>query len=205
MLSKFRKALTAAYRCIKSNSGNIAYYAMVALVLSAIAWAAQGFRAEDIPAARQTVAVSMDKTENIPKTEAVFAVLDPKMILRSYSSIPEWDNWMKCWHTHAAVDYACEDGIVKSLSDGMVESVGEDSIAGGYVEISTGTYLLKYASIETDSSLEPGMKIKMGDTIGTAGTGMVSEAHLGKHVHLEVRKDGKLLDYFDLKDEMCPA
>jgi len=201
MFAKMKSISAAICRCIKSNLGHIAYYSMVALALALIAWAAQDFRPEEVHAVQQQAMPAA--AEEVRTYIPLFEMPDASAIVQQYSSVPMWDHYMKCWHTHTAVDYTCTDGKVLSLSEGTIESVGEDGVLGGFVEIKTDAFMLKYASVEPGTELKDGMQIKKGEPIGFTAANMAAEAHLGNHVHLEVRNhDNKPIDIFELKNKM---
>lgn len=200
MRIQFKNRLKIAGHALRKHKGQIAYYGALALALSVLAWAAQGERTEQAAPQPDAIAVSMEEAQPEREAEqAPWIALAEMQILQPYSDSPRWDAYMKCWQTHAAVDYQCADGCVQSLTDGIVRAVGESAGEGGFAEIQAGEYLLRYGSIEAEASLAIGDAIESGACIGKADLSRISEAHLGAHVHLEVESMGKTLDYTALQ------
>lgn len=200
MWIRFKKLFYIAWNGLRKHKGQIAYYGALTLALCVLAWAAQGERTENAAMQPDAIAASVEEAQpEIGSEQTPWMALNAKQILQPYSDTPLWDRYMKCWQTHAAVDYQCTNGYVQSLTNGIVLSVSESAAAGGFVEIQAGEYLLRYASIEPEETLVIGDSIEYGESIGKAGSNRISEAHLGAHVHLEVETMGKMLDYIALQ------
>lgn len=92
---------------------------------------------------------------------------------------------------HSGIDIECEKGTnVNSMADGTVLTVIKDAAFGTITEIDHGNnILIRYASLE-EVSVKEGDTVKMGETIGKAGT-VPSECNDKSHIHIEVFKDGK--------------
>lgn len=190
-------AIRAARRFVRRHSGEIAYYGGVLLVLGAIAWTAESYRSGRVE--EQALVLPAVELEVAAEPEPMVVVPQGMEILDGYSEAPRWNRALGCWQSHAAVDYACTDGRIVSLSEGRVRTVGESGVLGGFVEIETGEYLLRYASAEVDEDIRPGMQLQPGDEIGMANAGMPSEAHLGAHLHLEVFRGNEAVNPVELQ------
>lgn len=192
---KWNEMLRHTLVFIRKNSGQIAYYACVALVLTAVAVAAErlrpGNRLEEeliLPA----VEISLPAKET---AEPVFEIPEGMLELRGYAAQPEWNRAYGHWETHTAVDFNCTDGVVYSFSDGKVKTIGKSGVYGGFVEIELDDMLLRYASIAPDENLQVGDAVKKGDMLGLSDDSMPGEAYMKAHLHLEFIRNDKCLDF----------
>lgn len=195
VLGKMERNLKSVMSLLGKHAGQIGYYACVALVLTAVAVAAERYRGGG-DAADALVLPAVELATPAPKEEeAVFQAAEEMTMLRQYSDQPEWNSVHAQWETHVAVDYTCPDGLVSSLSDGVVKTVGKSGVYGGFLEVETGEYLVRYASIAPDEELLPGEAVKKGDRLGMTDDSMPGEAHMGAHLHLELCQNGSCLDF----------
>ena len=99
------------------------------------------------------------------------------------------------WATHQGVDLVAEAGTeVKCSFDGTVKSATDDSFYGTTVVIShDGGYETTYKLLD-EVSLKAGDKVAEGDAIGTVSGDALAEIAQGAHLHLELSKDGVLVD-----------
>lgn len=95
---------------------------------------------------------------------------------------------------HLGIDIAANVGSqINACGDGTVKSVDKTSDFGNVVTIEhKGGITVKYAAIE-DVKVKQGSSIKMGDAIGNLGT-VPCECNDKSHLHIEVIKDGNILD-----------
>ena len=191
----------------RAHGGKIAYYACVAVVLSAIAYAAEQYRADQASEADVLMLPAAELEEAATTSEAEPALLLPADAerLRAYGRIPEWNAGLGLWEAHAAVDYRYPEARVLSLSAGTVRTVGRSGVYGGFVEVESGEYLLRYASVSVDDAIEPGAEIAAGDWIGTADASMPAEAQMGPHLHLELYQAGEAVDFEAHAEKKQPA
>ena len=189
-----RRCVQQILAFVKRNGGRIAYYALVVVALCAIARAAEIYRA-DSGKEDALVLPAADAMDVLQVEEAAPEVLLPEEweLLRGYSDAPPWRSELGMWETHPAVDYACAG--VLCLQDGIVRTVGESGVYGGFVEVESDGALMRYASIEPAEGIEPGAALEMGDLIGTADASMPGEADAGAHLHLELYLDGGAADF----------
>lgn len=98
---------------------------------------------------------------------------------------------------HPAVDISgIKNRPLFSMGNGVIKRIFRSQRYGNAIEIKLDNGLeLLYAHLEnyqTDSGqLKQGKKVRSGERVGTMGTTGWS---LGIHLHLEIRKDGKLID-----------
>lgn len=191
-----RGAWTRLRRFIRRHGGRIAYYACVALVLSAIAYAAEQYRSEQAPAVDALILPAADVEISAPvEAEPLLTLPENAQRLRGFAQTPEWNAALKYWEAHMGVDYRLEENAVHSLSAGVVRTVGESGVYGGFVEVECGEYLLRYASVAADGGVRPGTELARGDRIGTADASMPGEAQQGAHLHLELTRMGEAVDF----------
>lgn len=101
------------------------------------------------------------------------------------------------WKTHNGVDFLPgSDENVRVMADGTVKSVEQSSLEGWVVSVDHGDGLISYYKSLESASVKAGDKVKAGDAIGTAGI-MITESDIGKHVHIEITKSGKIVDPLD--------
>ena len=108
-----------------------------------------------------------------------------------------WNDTLGQWQTHPGVDFQCQAGeAVCAIADGTVTDAYENALWGGVVEIDHGDgFTAKYASLGNARMVKAGDRVRRGDVIGAAGDTAVCEASAGAHLHLELRKDGKAVDF----------
>lgn len=197
VLKKMEMGLKKVLCLLRRYAGQIGYYTCVALVLTAVAVAAERYRnGKDVAEALVLPAVELT-TPAPDRNTCIFEVPDKMTVLKAYTDLPEWNEIYGQWETHAAVDWLSVQDEVSSLSEGIVRTVGKSGVYGGFVEVESGEYLLRYASITPDADVLPGVHLKKGDRLGKADTSMPSEAHMGTHLHLELYRKGMIVNFLD--------
>ena len=189
-------------KAMGKHGGQIAYYGGVALALTAIAFAAEQYRAKpDVEAGAPVLpAVELSAPAEAEAQEEAFRAPEGGELLRAFSREPAWNGELRLWENHEAADYRLQEDAVMCLSGGVVRTVGRSGLYGGFVEIECGEYLLRYASIAPREDLAPGMELAIGDPIGAADASMPGEAGLGAHLHLEVLRGEVREDFAALTD-----
>lgn len=178
---------------IKEWAKEILYCA--ALVLIMVFAALCGNRTEPRTAIEDTTAIMEIKAEAV---EQSLLQLPPGLtVIRPYMDVPVWNPAYGQWETHRALDCILPGNEIPALCDGTVIEVHRNSIYGGHVDVKTGAYLMRYASILPEAAIRNGAPVRSGDIIGTAHAGMPGEAHLGAHLHLEIYKNAELIDFMD--------
>ena len=188
MTGRFQNTGKKLREALRLHGKEVLFYCGVALALTTIAFAAERYRVEQPAEAVQPVLPAIELTTLNEPEEPEAALLTPPegVILRAYAERPGWNGVLRLWENHTAVDYQLENNTVASLSAGIVRTVGKSGVYGGFVEVESGEYLLRYASIAPREDLAPGDVLKPGDSIGTADMSMPGEAALGAHLHLEL-------------------
>ena len=96
------------------------------------------------------------------------------------------------WKHHDGVDIMADEGTpILAFASGEVEYIGESPAYGLYLRIQHEDGVSSFYAHCNELLVKPGQKVQTGDTIALVGaTGNVTGAHL----HLELRKDGELID-----------
>ena len=136
-------------------------------------------------------------TEQTPQVEAIpySAPLTGEIIAHYSPDHPVYSYTLKDWRTHSGIDIAAPAGTnVLNVSDGVVESVGDDDLMGKLVVVRhTDGKISRYASLDT-VTVEEGQILAMGDPIGTVGKSMLLECGETEHLHYELWQDDKTVD-----------
>lgn len=104
------------------------------------------------------------------------------------------------WKTHNGVDFTADgDEKVKVMADGVVKSAEQSSLEGWVIAVDHGDGIISYYKSLESALVKAGDSVKAGDEIGTAGV-MITESDVGKHVHIEMTKGGKIVDPLDYLD-----
>lgn len=95
------------------------------------------------------------------------------------------------WRYHQGMDIGAPAGsMVEATFSGEVSDIAEDRIQGLTVAVVSGNDTVLYGSLATATVLK-GQKIMRGAGIGTVGT-TLTEPYT--HLHLAVKKDGKIVN-----------
>ncbi|MCI8413837.1 MAG: M23 family metallopeptidase [Clostridia bacterium] len=114
-----------------------------------------------------------------------------------------YNDTLKQWRTHNGVDFEAAAGSdVLSVADGTVKSVENTILEGVVVTVEHAEgYVTIYKGLET-AAVEAGETVTAGAKLGSIGN-MMCEKHMGAHLHLEMKKDGKYVaatDYIELEN-----
>ena len=134
---------------------------------------------------------------NPPLSETlVFGTPCAGTVITEYSdSILVWNSTLSQYSTHLGVDFVSENGAVLAVANGTVNTVGYDPLKGHFIIIDhADNYQSRYYSLDEGISLKAGDKVTKGQVIATISDTMATEAHEGKHLHLEMSKDGNNID-----------
>ena len=140
-------------------------------------------------ALKHTVKATIAPVTEKEKTKLVFPVEEGRftsLFGERTDPLSEGDDY------HHGVDIGADEGDrIRAVSDGIVSSVGEDSISGKYIIM---THSESYDTLYCHCSeiiAEEGSVIRKGETIALVGSTGYST---GPHLHFEVRRDGESID-----------
>ncbi len=98
------------------------------------------------------------------------------------------------WKTHNGVDFLPGgDASVRVMADGTVSAAEQTTLEGWIVTVTHADGMMSHYKSLSEVSVKSGDKVTAGSVIGKAGS-MITETDIGDHVHLELTKNGKLVD-----------
>ena len=104
------------------------------------------------------------------------------------------------WRTHNGVDFsASENASVLAVSSGTVSEVTQTTLEGTVVTVTHENGLVSVYKSLSSATVSVGDKVSTGETIGVVGS-MMTESGDGVHLHLEMSRDGELIDPLSLID-----
>lgn len=117
-------------------------------------------------------------------------------LLKEYSADAlVFSETMQDWRTHNGVDISAPVGTaVRSMAAGVVKDIRKDEQLGWVMEISHGSYTASYCNLQEGMSVKVGDKVGIADQIGGVSDQAKLEMADIPHIHLEVRKNGELID-----------
>lgn len=139
-------------------------------------------------------AISYKLAYNIPTEDAILtAYTDDSLI---------YSNTLDEWRGHSGVDIKAEIGSnISSPLDGVVKESYEDSLWGMIIVIDHGNGLeSKFCNLGTLEMVSVGTNVKKGEIISKVGNSADIEMIMDSHIHLETRKNGKLIDPRSIND-----
>lgn len=139
-------------------------------------------------------AVSYNLALNLPTAEAIMTVYSDNSLIYS-KTLDEWRG-------HSGVDIKAEIGSnISSPLDGVVKEAYEDSLWGMIIVIDHGNGLeSKFCNLGTLEMVSVGTNVKKGEIISKVGNSADIEMLMDSHIHLETRKNGKLVDPRSIND-----
>lgn len=199
-----KKTALCLRRLLRRHWKSVLYYGCVALVLSAVAYAAEVYRMDNsvdemiLPAAELEV-----------KQESKMPVLNipgGMEIIRGYSKEAVWNENLALWESHEAVDFRIAGNEVPALADGKVTAIGSGK-NGNYIELAQDGLILRYMSVSAAENLQSNDSVKAGEIIGTADESLMREAYMGPHLHLEAIYNEELAnaESFVLRADAAPT
>ena len=143
---------------------------------------------------------SVQNQESIQQTETkpvVFSLpLKSPTVLKWYNdSELLYNETLKQWESHMAIDLTSEDNNVCAVLDGVVTNVEYSYEFGTTVTIThQNGFVSKYSSLSEDSNVTISDKVSAGQVIGTMSQSATNESLSGAHLHFELFKDGQKVD-----------
>lgn len=103
-------------------------------------------------------------------------------------------NYNGTYMPNTGVDYSYEKQFdVLSIYEGTVIDIREDELLGKIVEVRHNNEVISAYQGLSEISVKEGDLVVIGYKIGVSGTNKLNNS-LGNHVHLEIYKNGELLD-----------
>lgn len=100
------------------------------------------------------------------------------------------------WRTHRGIDFSCQPGErVCAIADGKVESIKTDQLYGTTVTISHDDGIVStYYNLMPNVLVSVGDNVAINEVIGGLGDDALFESNDEYHLHVEITKDGVLID-----------
>ena len=134
---------------------------------------------------------------NVEKEAPTFQFPLNGAILKPYSgNTLIFSKTMTDWRTHSGIDIAAEAGTdVCACADGIIEDIYTDERMGITIVIDHQNGIRSvYSNLSSGLLVEIGQSISRGEVISTVGNSALFEAADESHLHLEMTKDGALVD-----------
>ena len=193
----------AILQALYAHRGDVAYYALLILAVSALTLGATRYRsARNEPAtqseARSVGAISegLPAAEETPEAPVLGQRPVPGEILQPFAPNELiWSEELGQWQTYPGVDFAgCAGEAVQAVFDGRVTQIYDDPLYGGTVVVDCGDHgTLRYSSLSTLRLVQKDQELKAGEILGAVGT-CPAEESLGEHLHLEWYVSGEAVD-----------
>ena len=138
---------------------------------------------------------------------AVFSLpVNSPSVIKWYSdSELMYNETLKQWESHMAIDMTSENLEVYSVLDGVVTDVTTSYENGTIITIThENGFVSKYASLAEETDVTISDEVKSGEKIGTMSQSASNELLSGNHLHFELYKDGQKVDpanYLTLSDK----
>ncbi len=135
--------------------------------------------------------------EVIPTASTTYVLpMNDATIAKDYSSKElQYNDTLKQWEIHRAIDLVSDDATVMAIADGTVSNVYTNYLEGTVIEITHSDGLISiYKSLSSDVTVSIGDSVSAGQVIGYASTSMAEELNTGAHLHLQLTLNGILVD-----------
>lgn len=149
-------------------------------------------RTTNVTTSTTTATVTTTTTTTVPATPLYVLPLS-NTVLTAFSEQPLFNDTLKSYQVHAAVDFDGEEGqSVRALAAGTVTAVEDDPLWGPCITVDHGSDIVSiYRGVSP--SVEAGAVLEVGAAIGVVDA-IPCEKHLGPHLHLELYRNGEAVD-----------
>ncbi|MDE5654326.1 MAG: M23 family metallopeptidase [Clostridia bacterium] len=136
-----------------------------------------------------------------PPTKLDFIMSDPLdeyTLGKTYSEEHVFNPTLNHWHPHEGLDFLAKKGSnVKCVFDGTVKEVVNNGYSGTIVKIEHQDGFTTVYKLLDNVTVKAGDKVSKGDVIGKVSDTAEEEMAEGAHIHLELYKDGKIINPLD--------
>lgn len=106
-----------------------------------------------------------------------------------------YNETLKQWESHMAIDLTSENTNVCSVLDGVVTNVESSYEFGTTITIThKDGFVSKYSSLDDNPYVTISDRVKAGQIIGKMSQSATNESLSGAHLHFELLKDGQKVD-----------
>lgn len=154
-----------------------------------------------------TVAFSVSNVQPVSTTPISFGLpMKNAVVVKDFSEDKlQFNESLKRWEIHLAVDLTSENAGVYSVSDGVVTSVDSNSLDGYVVKVThENGFVSVYSSLSDKLKVKEGDKVLKGQEIGQASDTASNESKSGGHLHFTLFQNGTEVDpnnYLDLQNK----
>lgn len=146
----------------------------------------------------QAASIGTEETKSVSAEPESNLIIYPstKNIIKEFSGDnPVYSKTFSDWRTHQGTDFRAEEGsIVKSITDGTVIDITNDSVYGTTVIINHSPgFTAYYCGLGDNTIVKKGQEIRTGDDIGSIKN-VPCEILDEPHLHLMISKDNKFID-----------
>lgn len=146
-----------------------------------------------------TTAQIVDSEKEAPNSGTFVAPMDmvSAKVLKEYSmDMVIYNKTLDQYMTHPGLDISGEENAnVLAVTDGLITGVYKDDSYGVTIELTCDNgYTVRYCNLATDKLIEKGDRVKQSQVISTIGKSGLFESADKTHVHIEIQKDGNLVD-----------
>ncbi len=152
--------------------------------------------AEDTPSANVSDLLQSDTTQTAAPVAGFFVPPVVGEIIKPFSATElQYSETFCDMRLHTGIDIAAEAGTaVTAAGEGTVTNVGQDALWGNYVVIDHGNgVVIKYCALADTPPVQNGDVVDSKTQIGVLAT-LPCESVERSHLHVEVQKDGALVD-----------
>lgn len=137
---------------------------------------------------------STEPSQESPEPERVLPLLETTVTKPFSDTKLVYSKTTGDWRTHMGADFKASEGMaVRSVSEGIVRSVGNDVLYGNTICIDHKGFLARYSGLTEQSVVHEGDNVEAGTVIGYVGT-VPCEMSDESHIHLEISVGDKLVD-----------
>lgn len=152
-------------------------------------------KAEEVAAKVPTV----DSQKNTPAKSTFVAPVDlsKSKVSKEYSmDMVIYNITLDQYMTHPGMDIEAAEGTnVMAIAPGTITDMYGDDAYGTTIEITHANgYISKYCNLSTSRLVEKGDTVKQGQVISSVGRSALYESMEPNHLHLEITKNGKLIN-----------
>ncbi len=144
-------------------------------------------------AATTTRTASTTATTTTPTAAPLYVLPLSNTVLTSYSDTPLYNETLRTYRAHQAVDFDGEEGQkVRALAAGTVTAIEDDALWGPCITVDHGNNIISvYRGVSAQVAVDDVLDV--GTILGTVGA-IPCEKHLGPHLHLELYQNGSPVD-----------
>ena len=145
----------------------------------------------------QAVSPQSDAPADTPasQTPSYTLPLADTAVLQMYSGNElVYSETMGDWRTHNGVDLTGKESqaVVAPIA-GKIAKAYADDMWGGVVEMQQGEFTVRLCGLATPLTVKEGDEMKTGQVLGKLGA-INAESALAPHLHVEIEKDGEIVD-----------